>query len=129
MRIIAAGDSGTAPADPEHFTGPVWRTPMIKSPNGETLSGQRLVYAPGARSHWHAHTAEQVLVVLEGRGLVEWEGGSGPQPLSAGDWVHVSPGVPHWHGADEFNTFEHIAVAAGGETQRYGPVPPVVESD
>ena len=31
-------------------------------------------------------------------GLVE--GGPGPQQLAAGDWVHVTPGVRQWRGAD-----------------------------
>ena len=37
--------------------------------------------------------------------------------LAPGDWVHVSPGVAHWHGAVPDEVFTHLAVTASGPTR------------
>ena len=58
----------------------------------EGLRGHRFSYRPGAGSNWHVHTGEQALVVVHGRGLVQWDGLGEPQVLEPGDWVHVQPG-------------------------------------
>ena len=121
MKVCTNAQSSSTKVDPSRFSGLIWRTNMI-TPAGDGLSGIRFTYAPGARSHWHIHTAEQALIVVEGRGWVAWEDGPGPQPLVPGDWVHVTPGVPHWHGADPAAVFRHLAVTAGGETHWLGPV-------
>lgn len=124
MKVVHASQSTTQPADPDRFTGPVWRTDMVERSVPDGLTGQRFAYGPGARSHWHVHTDEQALIVLEGRGLVEWDGSDGAQAVEAGDWVHVEPGVRHWHGADDDSVFVHAAVTAGGETLWYDAAPP-----
>lgn len=104
-------------ADPAKFSGSVWRTEVLERARDDGLRGHRFVYAPGARSHWHVHTGEQALVVVAGRGLICWEGLDSPRPLHPGDWVHVSPGVPHWHGAAADTVFVHLAVTASGVTE------------
>jgi quercetin dioxygenase-like cupin family protein len=121
MRVRKNAESESVEVDPSRFTGRIWQTVMI-APEGDGLSGIRFSYAPGARSHWHVHTGEQALIVLDGRGWIAWEGGNGPQPLAPGDWVHVTPGVPHWHGADAATVFSHLAVTANGDTHWLGPV-------
>jgi quercetin dioxygenase-like cupin family protein len=108
----------------DRFTGPVWRTNFIERTDGGELTGQRFTNAPGARSYWHIHTDEQALIVLEGRGLLAWEGLEEPREIGPGDWVYVSPGTPHWHGADPSNIFVHAAVTAGGDNIWLGPVEP-----
>ena len=116
MRVHRNAESATTGADPRCFSGRVWRTDVIDG-DADHLGGVRFAYEPGARSHWHVHTAEQALVAVEGRGLIGWEGGNGPELLLPGDWVHVTPGVPHWHGAAESSIFVHLAINAGGEVQ------------
>ena len=122
MKVCANAHSKSVHVNPSRFQGHVWRTDMIGAAEGEVLSGIRLNYEPGARSHWHVHTAEQALIVLDGKGWIAWEGGPGPQELAPGNWVHVTPGVPHWHGADATTVFAHLAVTAAGETHWLGPV-------
>jgi quercetin dioxygenase-like cupin family protein len=116
MRIIHDRSTVTAAADPHCFTGRVWRTDYIEPPDRAHLSGLRLLYEPGARSFWHVHEEEQAIVAIFGHGLVAWEGLDSPMPLEPGDWWHVTPGVPHWHGATPTASFAHIAVTAGGAT-------------
>jgi quercetin dioxygenase-like cupin family protein len=55
---------------------------------------------------------------------VLWEGLDRARLLQAGDWVHVTPGVPHWHGAAPDDTFVHLAISATGVTEWQAPVSP-----
>lgn len=104
-------------ADPTKFTGRVWRTDIVVAPDHDHLSGLRFSYEPGARSFWHIHEREQVIVGIDGHGLAFWEGGDGAVALNSGDWWHVTPGIAHWHGALAHTTFSHLAVNSGGGTQ------------
>ena len=80
-----------------HHTGTVWLNPLV-APD-ETFDAVTLAtFAPGARLNWHTHPGGQVLLVLEGEGYVQQEGGP-VQTVRAGDVVEARPGVPHWHAA------------------------------
>lgn len=121
MKLIPEPSSTTRPAGPD-FTEGVWRTDFIDGSGPQGLAGSRFDYAPGARSHWHIHEHEQAIIVVHGHGLVLWEGLDGPEALDTGDWWHVEPGVPHWHGATGDSIFGHLAVTAGGATIWLGAV-------
>jgi quercetin dioxygenase-like cupin family protein len=121
MHVHPASNATSEPADPTRFTGLVWRTDSTPTVDGG-LVGNRFVYAPGARSHWHVHHSEQALIVVEGRGLVSWIDLEEPHALLPGDWVSVTPGVVHWHGASASDVFSHLAVTAAGATDWLGPV-------
>jgi quercetin dioxygenase-like cupin family protein len=114
MRVIHDEETISEVADPNRFTGRVWRTDFIETDDPKGLFGLRFVYEPGARSHWHVHECEQAIVAVHGRGLIAWEGLAAPILLRPGDWWHVTPDVPHWHGATGSATFAHLAVSAGG---------------
>ena len=116
MRVIPDRSVVTSLADPTRFSGRVWRTDYIDPDDLEHLAGSRFHYEPGARSHWHVHAHEQAIVGMFGSGLVAWEGLERPVPLGPGDWWHVEPGVPHWHGATATTAFAHLAITAGGAT-------------
>jgi quercetin dioxygenase-like cupin family protein len=119
VHIYPASSATSHPADPTRFTGTVWRTEHL---GGTGLTGARFVYAPGARSHWHVHHSEQAIIVVEGRGLVSWIDLEEAHPLLPGDWLHVTPGVEHWHGASAYELFSHLAVTTAGGTDWLGPV-------
>jgi quercetin dioxygenase-like cupin family protein len=121
MKIVRAGEVTTRPAGTARWTSQVWRADILRTEAGG-LRSNRFVYAPGSRSNWHVHEGEQALIVISGRGVIAWEGLDVAELLAPGDWVHVSPGTPHWHGAVPDDTFEHLAVTATGGTQWYGPV-------
>lgn len=116
MEVHPDRSTGTSAVSPDCFTGPVWRTDYISPSTQERLSGSRFVYAPGARSHWHVHECEQAIIAVYGTGLVAWQGLDAPVLLHSGDWWHVTPGIPHWHGATPDSVFAHLAVTAGGTT-------------
>lgn len=121
MEIVRAAQITARPADPARWTSHVWRADVLHTDSGG-LRSNRFVYAPGHRSNWHVHEGEQALIVVSGHGLIVWEGLDVAELLEPGDWVHVSPGTPHWHGAVPDDTFEHLAVTATAGTIWQGPV-------
>lgn len=115
--VVPESSVPSPPADRGKFTGDVWEAEILPTQRPDGMRGLRFAYAPGARSHWHVHTGEQAIVVVAGHGLVQWEGLDRPRALSPGDWLHVVPGVPHWHGATPDSVFVHLAVNASGRTE------------
>ena len=122
MRVIFESDVVAELAGPANFTGRVWRSDYVRPEHPDALSGSRFLYEPGARSFWHVHEHEQVIIAVSGLGLVAWEGLGAAHRLSPGDWWHVEPGVAHWHGATPSSPFAHLAVTAGGTTTWLQPV-------
>ncbi|HEY2509122.1 MAG TPA: cupin domain-containing protein [Streptosporangiaceae bacterium] len=118
MEIVQRRD-GAQPT--EHrtatFTGEVYADPVLAADDTMVTS---VLFAPGARTHWHSHASGQLLQVLDGRGLVCAEGGA-PQPIGAGDMVWARPGEVHWHGGGPETMLHHIAVSLGATTW-LGPV-------
>jgi quercetin dioxygenase-like cupin family protein len=55
-------------------------------------------FAPGARTAWHTHPVGQTILVTEGIGFVQREGGP-VEEVRPGDRVYTEPGENHWHGA------------------------------
>ena len=72
-------------------------------------TGGHVTFAPGARSAWHTHPAGQVLIVTDGVGWVQEEGGA-KREIKPGDVVWCPPGVKHWHGATATTAMRHIAI-------------------
>ena len=104
------------PAD--WFMGTATITPLF-DPKGASQVGAALVrFEPGARTAWHKHPLGQRLVVLEGYGWTQVEGGP-VEPIRAGDVVWCAPGVRHWHGATPSTAMAHIAIQ---EAQNGSPV-------
>jgi len=122
VKIVPAGAVTSADAGTDRFTGGVWQAEILSRERPDGMRAHRFVYAPGARSHWHVHTGEQAIYVVSGRGVVLWEGLDQARVLEPGDWIHVEPGVAHWHGAAPDDTFVHLAISATGETRWHDPV-------
>ncbi|WP_051793036.1 cupin domain-containing protein [Amycolatopsis jejuensis] len=77
-------------------------------------------YEPGARTKWHTHEGDQILVGTSGEGLVQAKGEKAV-PIRAGDIVVCRAGETHWHGAAPGSAFTHLAVTQGG-IDWHGPV-------
>jgi quercetin dioxygenase-like cupin family protein len=108
-------------ADPQTFTGRA-RIKRLGGAGGRPeIRLYRVAFEPGARTHWHAHSGPQLLLVIDGRCLVQrWDG-----PLevaTAGDVVHISPGEKHWHGAGRAEGATHGAVNVDAATTWMEPV-------
>lgn len=72
----------------------------------------------GATTVWHTHRHEQVLVVTQGRGVLDLREGSGRvrvRELSAGETVVVPAGVEHRHRAPGETPMTHVSVTVAGD--------------
>jgi quercetin dioxygenase-like cupin family protein len=86
---------------------------------GDTRT-MRLRFPAGSRSNWHTHTAGQLLMLEEGRGLTQVRG----QPLHEmrpfEPWF-TAAGIEHWHGAHPDEASLQLTIY-GGTVNWLGPV-------
>ena len=109
MVISPNGSRPNVSSSPNNFTGAVVVEPLYPANDHIRASGGHVTFAPGARSAWHTHPAGQVLIVTDGVGWVQEEGGR-KREIKPGDVVWCPPGVKHWHGATVTSGMRHIAV-------------------
>lgn len=102
----------------EWFTGTATITPLFDAKGPSQVGAARVRFEPGARTAWHKHPLGQRLVVLEGSGWTQVEGGP-VEAIGAGDVVWCPPGVRHWHGATPTSAMAHIAIQ---ESENGSPV-------
>lgn len=103
--IFPKGEKGPA----EWFTGSVWvNTLMQKTENLNYVIGD-VKFEPKARTFWHSHPIEQILLVTEGNGFYQ-ERGKPARAIAKGDIVVIPPHIEHWHGAGHNSGLTHIAI-------------------
>lgn len=118
MEVSRGATRKPARGSSEWFTGTATITPLF-DPKGASQVGAALVrFERGARTAWHKHPLGQRLVVTEGSGWTQVEGGP-VKAINAGDVVWCPPGVRHWHGATPDTAMAHIAIQ---EAQNSSPV-------
>jgi len=110
MKITKSGSVPSQNGPENYFTGKV----RIDSPFSGTASarvgGAIVTFEPGARTAWHTHPLGQTLIITQGRGWLQEEGGE-IREMNVGDIVWIPEGVKHWHGATSENAMTHIAIA------------------
>ncbi|GAA1543630.1 cupin domain-containing protein [Dactylosporangium maewongense] len=107
--ITRYGSQPSTPGPAENFTGEVRVQPLFAPEETAPYSGAYVTFQPGARSAWHTHPAGQRLIVTEGAGRTQQEGGP-VEELRPGDVVWCPPGVRHWHGAGPASPMTHLAL-------------------
>ncbi len=96
-----------APA--EHFVGMASVLPLFGPEAPARASAAYVTFEPGARTAWHTHPVGQHLVITDGTGYVQFEGGL-RQTITNGDVVWIPPNQKHWHGASASDGMTHLAV-------------------
>ncbi|MER7276225.1 cupin domain-containing protein [Dactylosporangium sp. NPDC000244] len=107
--ITRGGSQPSTPGPAENFTGDVRVQPLFAAQDTAPYTGAYVTFQPGARSAWHTHPAGQRLVVTDGVGRTQQEGGP-VEEIRAGDVVWCPPGVRHWHGASPASPMTHLAL-------------------
>jgi quercetin dioxygenase-like cupin family protein len=110
------------PADAKNFVGSarVKKLPMVEE-NGQSVIVYLVEFEAGGRTNWHRHSAPQLLLVKEGRGLVQkW--GEPVRAMAAGDTICIEPNEKHWHGAAPGTRMAHFAVNLTLTTEWLEPV-------
>ena len=114
MKIVTAEDMQTARGPEDWFTGTVWRDAAPAGP-GPGVAVNRVLFEPGARTHWHTHPEGQILFVVTGTCRAASEGESTVE-VPAGGVVHFAPNERHWHGATPETYMVHFAVNVANTT-------------
>jgi quercetin dioxygenase-like cupin family protein len=121
MKPFHAGDMPFQPADARNFVGAarVKRLPVVEGAQPVTVF--LVEFQPSGRTNWHIHSGPQVLLVVDGRGLVQkW--GEPLRTIAAGDAITIEPNEKHWHGAAPDSAMSHFAVNLNFTTQWLEPV-------
>lgn len=109
MKIQRAGSVPSASGPAEWFTGRVRIDPLFAAEAPSAMAGNLVTFEPGARTAWHTHPLGQTLIVTQGLGWVQREGGP-REEVRPGDVVRFEPGETHWHGATASTAMSHVAI-------------------
>lgn len=118
MDITRKADMTTTIGPAETFTGRVTITGQFQREAPSRVGGAIVHFEPGARTAWHVHPLGQTLIVTEGVGWTQIEGGPKLE-FHAGDILWCPPEHKHWHGATPHEAMTHIAIQ---ESQNGSPV-------
>jgi quercetin dioxygenase-like cupin family protein len=109
MDIKRAGSQPSTKASSDWFTGTVRIDPLFQATAPARTAAAKVTFEPSARTVWHTHPLGQTLIVTDGFGRVQREGGP-IEEIRPGDIVWIPPGEKHWHGASPSTAMTHIAV-------------------
>lgn len=111
-----------SPADPETFRGTAFSGAIAAAESDVAVKLFWVRFEPDARTNWHAHSGEQILLVTSGRCRYQIDG-EPIREIGAGESIRFDPGVRHWHGASASEAAEHIAINIANErTSWFEPV-------
>ncbi|GBU13709.1 germin subfamily 1 member 15 [Enterobacterales bacterium] len=110
MKIIHSGTQPSKAGPAEYFTGTVRIDSPFSGTEPARVGGATVTFEPGARTAWHTHPLGQTLIITQGRGWIQKEGGP-IEEMNQGDIVWIPEGVKHWHGATSQTAMTHIAIA------------------
>src|SRR4051794_40976660 len=109
MEITRKADLKSMAGPSEWFTGKVTVTGVFQRSNPARVGGGIVHFEPGARTAWHKHPLGQTLIVTEGVGWTQVEGGPILE-FREGDIMWCPPEHKHWHGATPRAAMTHIAI-------------------
>ena len=109
MQITRKADLQTVTGSADYFTGTATITGQFQREDPARVGGAIVHFEPGARTAWHTHPLGQTLIVTEGIGWTQVEGGP-VQEFYAGDILWCPADHKHWHGATPHTAMTHIAI-------------------
>jgi quercetin dioxygenase-like cupin family protein len=98
-------------SDAQIFVGRVETTVIEAIGEGVGVPGLLVSFLPCAHTKLHRHSADQILIVVGGRGYVGDP--ERPEVVEKGDIILVPAGTPHVHGAGADSGFKHVALLSG----------------
>ena len=115
MKVVRLGDSQEAPTTAPIFIGTVHSRPLIDKETSPGVTVTMVRFSDGGRNKRHTHSADQILYITDGRGIVADE--AHEHEVAAGDIVHVPAGEVHWHGAVAGGAMAHLSILPPCETK------------
>jgi len=108
MKVTKVAQVAKVPQENPLFTGPVTMQSIVDTELSKKFSITQVNFSRGIRNKFHSHTAEQVLIVTEGKGIVATD--KEEITVVPGDVIFIPAGEKHWHGATKDTTFSHLYV-------------------
>jgi len=109
MEIKRKDSRSTNKGPADWFTGSVRIDPLFEAPEPARVRGASVTFERGAHTAWHTHPLGQTLIVTNGMGWAQSEGGP-IEEIRSGDVIWFAPNEKHWHGASPTTAMTHIAV-------------------
>lgn len=109
MAISRAESRGEMDGPADWFSGEVKIEMLATTELPSRLGAANVSFSAGARTAWHTHPLGQTLIITEGTGWVQREGGP-IEIVRPGDVVRFAPQEKHWHGASATEAMSHIAI-------------------
>ena len=109
MKVLKTSEIKPEVASGRIFTGgQVTMQTLLTPETSNSFKSAVVNFTPGARTKFHTHTGDQILIVTLGEGIVATE----EEEISAsvGDIIFFPAGEKHWHGATEGSSFSHIHI-------------------
>jgi len=110
MKVISVAKVDKEQQSKPIFTGSVTKQAIIDTSLSDRFEIIHVNFDKGARNKFHTHSAEQVLIVTEGKGIVATD--NEEIIVVPGDIVFITANEKHWHGATKDSTFSHLYVMA-----------------
>ena len=109
MKINRKADQQSIEGPAENFTGKATISGFFRRDEPSRLTGAFVTFEAGARTAWHSHPLGQTLIVTDGVGWTQIEGGP-KYEFHEGDVVLCPKDKKHWHGATPDGPMTHIAL-------------------
>jgi quercetin dioxygenase-like cupin family protein len=109
MKITRVGTTPSMVGPADWFSGNVRVDSLFPPDGGRNSNGGTVTFEPGARTRWHTHPAGQTIIITQGLGWIQREGGP-IEEVKPGDVVFFEVGEKHWHGASAQVGMTHIAI-------------------
>lgn len=116
MKIFHTEQVPWQAADRKTFSGSARVKRLAEDTADVPVAVYHVEFDDGGRTHWHAHSGPQWLLIVEGRVRVQkW--GERAQDVQVGDAIAIAPGEKHWHGAAPGSRGAHLAVNVNATTE------------
>ena len=109
MEIDRKEDQKIVAGPPENFVGKVTMRARFVRDEPSRVAGAIVTFEAGARTNWHTHPLGQTLIVTDGVGWTQVEGGEKIE-FHEGDVMWCPMNKRHWHGATPHGPMTHVAI-------------------
>jgi quercetin dioxygenase-like cupin family protein len=101
----------------KEFEGEVTLLRLVASGDSDEVELLAVWFSEGARTRPHVHDKDQVLLIVEGRGIVADD--QERRVVTPGEVITVPAHTWHWHGATPHSSMMHISIRKQGCTTNW----------
>jgi quercetin dioxygenase-like cupin family protein len=112
VRIVPQDLNESVPRAGAMFVGEVRGQNLVADGDAPSQRVTAITLIDAARTVWHWHSTEQVLVVTDGQGIIA--DASSERPIRPGDVVLIQANERHWHRAAPGNSMTHLSILLPG---------------